>query len=678
MKLRKDAIGMFWQDLPEVKKEKKVKEKKEPPERFWELPGYLPKYEKLEYSFFSDYELLEAAKNNERLVFDVEVYPNYFIVSFKSIQSKKIVYFELSDTLTFLPEKLKWVLENFCCISFNGIKYDSIILTCVLEGATTDQLWHITEQIITFQANPRDILHSCGIKKLQFNHIDLIEVAPLFASLKGYGGRMHVPRMQDLPFRPGTFLTEEQIEICRWYNFNDLEQTEYLYQELKTQIELRENLSVQYNQDLRSKSDAQIAEAVLNAEIGKLNNAKCQRPTIEPGTKYKYKVPSFLKFDTPLMQKVLDLVKISDFIVGEDGSIKLPSEIAKLDISIASSCYRMGIGGLHSSEKSKTYIAGNGFRIIDKDVTSYYPQIVLNQHLFPQHLSRNFLIAFRSLVKMRLAAKSSAKALEKEYGLKENMPPDILIKFKQFEVIAESLKIVINGTFGKFGSMWSVVYAPDLLIQVTISGQLFILMLIERLELAGITVVSANTDGIVSKFEEFQKPTFDAVVKQWEIDTSFETEETEYSGLYSRDVNNYIAISTKGKVKTKGAYGLGEKSRLSKNPTGAICSESVIAFLKNKTPIEKTIRDCKNIEEFVHVRHATGGALKDGEYLGKTLRWYYAEGIEGELIYAKNGNKIPKSEGAKPLMTLPNEFPQDINYDWYIREAEEMLADLGY
>ena len=80
----------------------------------------------------------------------------------------------------------------------------------------------------------------------------------------------------------------------------------------------------------------------------------------------------------------------------------------------------------------------------------------------------------------------------------------------------------------------------------------------------------------------------------------------------------------------------------------------------------------------MHVRHATGGALKDGEYLGKTLRWYYAEGIEGELIYAKNGNKIPKSEGAKPLMTLPNEFPQDINYDWYIREAEEMLADLGY
>jgi hypothetical protein len=676
--MRKDAIGLFWQDLPEVKKEKKVKEKKEPPFKFWEQPGYLPKYEAVQHEFFSDLELLHAAQCNERLVYDVEVYPNYFIVSFKSLISKKIVYFELSDSHSFDPEKLKWVLDNFCCIGFNSIKYDAIILDLILNGATTSQLWWATEQLITFDVRPYELLKQCNIEPLRFNHIDLIEVAPLFASLKLYGGRMHVPRMQDLPFKPGMFLTSEQMIACRLYNFNDLQQTEFLYVELTPQIELREKLSVDYNQDLRSKSDAQIAEAVLNAEIAKLNGMRCTRPTIAPGTKYKYKVPGSIVYTTPLMQRVLQLVKDSDFVVGKDGSIEMPEQLRKLSIGIGSSVYTMGIGGLHSTEKGKTYIAANGYLLRDRDVTSYYPQIILNQALYPTHLGRAFLIAFSALVKMRLHAKESATALEKQYGSVEKMPDGIKQAYKTFVSTAESLKIVINGTFGKLANKWSVVYSPDLMVQVTVSGQLFILMLIERLELAGITVISANTDGIVSKFEPHQEELFNSIVAQWEKDTGLKTEETAYSGLYSRDVNNYIAITTKGKVKTKGAYGLGEKSRLAKNPTGTICSEAIIAFLKDKVPIEKTIRECKNIEEFVHVRHATGGALKDGEYLGKTLRWYYKKDQEGEIIYAKNGNKIPKSYGAKPLMTLPNGLPEDIDYDWYEREANEMLADLGY
>ena len=36
-----------------------------------------------------------------------------------------------------------------------------------------------------------------------------------------------------------------------------------------------------------------------------------------------------------------------------------------------------------------------------------------------------------------------------------------------------------------------------MLIQTTVTGQLALLMLIENIELAGFTVVSANTDGIV-------------------------------------------------------------------------------------------------------------------------------------------------------------------------------------
>ena len=41
-----------------------------------------------------------------------------------------------------------------------------------------------------------------------------------------------------------------------------------------------------------------------------------------------------------------------------------------------------------------------------------------------------------------------------------------------------SKKIQINGSFGKLGSKYSLLYAPDLLLQTTITGQLALLMLI--------------------------------------------------------------------------------------------------------------------------------------------------------------------------------------------------------
>jgi len=80
----------------------------------------------------------------------------------------------------------------------------------------------------------------------------------------------------------------------------------------------------------------------------------------------------------------------------------------------------------------------------------------------------------------------------------------------------------------------------------------------------------------------------------------------------------------------------------------------------------------------VSVRTVKGGAVKDGVFLGKSIRWYYKAGEEGEIIYADSGNKVPRSEGATPLMDLPSTFPQDIDYEWYEKEAERMLVDIGY
>lgn len=238
----------------------------------------------------------------------------------------------------------------------------------------------------------------------------------------------------------------------------------------------------------------------------------------------------------------------------------------------------------------------------------------------------------------------------------------------------ESLKITINSGFGKFGSKWSALYGPNLLIQTTVTGQLSLLMLIEALESAGISVVSANTDGIVIYCHKRNKAVLEQKVKEWEAATGFNTEETEYVALYSRDINNYLALKPKGKYKAKGTYADAE---LSKTPTAQVCVQAVVDFLQLGIPIRSTVESCQDIRQFVCVRSVTGGAVKDGQYLGKAVRWYYAKGQTGTINYKKNGNKVPVTDGAKPLMELPGTLPQDVDYDWYVEKAESILKDFG-
>lgn len=244
------------------------------------------------------------------------------------------------------------------------------------------------------------------------------------------------------------------------------------------------------------------------------------------------------------------------------------------------------------------------------------------------------------------------------------------------KVQSDTLKISINGSFGKLGSKYSALYAPELLIQTTITGQLALLMLIERMEAIGIRVASANTDGIVCVLSKERESKLEEVAFDWMMDTSYELERVDYKVVASRDVNSYVAVKTSGDIKGKGCFA---PPSLAKNPDLPIVYQAVAKQIAEGVPVEKTIRDCKDIRQFVTVRRVQGGAEWRGEYLGKAVRFYYStEVADDECIhYAKNSNRVPKSAGAKPLMELPDEFPSDVNYQTYIVEAEKLLAEVG-
>jgi hypothetical protein len=169
-------------------------------------------------------------------------------------------------------------------------------------------------------------------------------------------------------------------------------------------------------------------------------------------------------------------------------------------------------------------------------------------------------------------------------------------------------------------------------------------------------------------------PLVDEIVAEWEKQTGFATEETRYRALYSRDVNNYIAIKEGGGVKLKGAFA---PAGLMKNPTNEICVDAILKDLTAGVPVLDTIEACRDIRKFISIRQVKGGAVKDGEYLGKAVRWYYARGETGAIHYKLNNYTVARSEGAKPLMQLPEKFPTDVDTSWYVREAYSLMMDIG-
>jgi DNA polymerase elongation subunit (family B) len=205
-------------------------------------------------------------------------------------------------------------------------------------------------------------------------------------------------------------------------------------------------------------------------------------------------------------------------------------------------------------------------------------------------------------------------------------------------------------------------------------------MLIEALESDGIHVVSGNTDGIVIKCPREKEGILQGLVADWETALGFKMERTDYAAIYSRDVNNYVAIKPDGKVKTKGCFKCGELSnieRLGKNPQNEICTLAVIEYLKNGKSFEQTVRECDDIRKFITLRQVNGGAMQNNNYIGKSIRWYYAKNHRHNIHYQNNGNTVPRTFGAKPIMDISIPFPTDIDYDWYVKECKEMLNGLG-
>jgi len=619
------------------------------------LKPYQPRTFK-QYEIMSDAEIVAGAGGY--LIVDTENYPNFYLIAFKDLATHKYILFQVNGHTgeCFNEKKLSWILHSYTTIGFNSNKFDIPLIWCSYACQELPTLKQATNWLIgQSYYNKTEFENKFGCKVHYTPHIDLIEVCPGIHSLKLYMARLHSKRIQDLPFNPNADITQEQVEIVTDYCLNDLDGTEELYLFNKERIDLREALGRDYKTELRSKSDAQMAEAMVAKEIKQITGQWPKKADIDEQRSFGYQRPSYMAFAGSQLTKLLEDVCSTNF-TAQYGQLSKPAIFDKYYFTLGQLQYKFGIGGLHSCEENVSYRTSASHLLIDRDVASYYPAIIINQGLFPKHLGKVFLNVYTEMRDDRIQAK----------------------KLKQFTK-DKGLKIALNGVSGKFNSEHSIFYDPQCYLQMTLTGQLSILMLAEMFECSGIQLISANTDGIVSycptnKYDEMLK-----WINYWEKATGFVTEETRYKSYYARDVNAYFAVKEDG-VKVKGPYsevGSQTGTKLDNNPICLICSDAVKALLAHNIPVEKTIRECRDLTRFLTVRNVTGGAHKDGQYLGKVVRWAYCNNVVGTINYIKSGNRVPETEGALPLMDLPDQFP-DINYQWYIDRTTEILYDIDY
>jgi hypothetical protein len=354
----------------------------------------------------------------EIIVFDSEIVPSHYLLCAKRVSDGKVNVFwghKPEDM-----ERLGALLHNptLTWVGFNSLNFDMPLAVGAIGGMSVAELKRLADEIIRDGKPAWMTYRDAGLEQITYaddtpiDHIDLIEVAPgVMVSLKLYGARMASPSLVDMPVEHDQWLThEEALSELLPYCLNDIDETERLLNKLKGDIELRENLTAEYEIDLRSKSDAQVAETIIASQLGLLRAGKPEMPK-----SVRYRAPPFIQPKGPILKDILRMAERHIFsILQSNGSVELPPFLRDEPVIMGDASFQMGIGGLHSKhDKSVHYVASPDFEICDADVGAFYPNLFLNSGMAPRNLGLPFLQLYRKMVEKRLNAKHRSAEIKK-------------------------------------------------------------------------------------------------------------------------------------------------------------------------------------------------------------------------------------------------------------------------
>lgn len=321
---------------------------------------------------------------------------------------------------------------------------------------------------------------------------------------------------------------------------------------------------------------------------------------------------------------------------------------------------------LHSQNDPEIIVPKEDEMLIDTDAASLYPTLLIEWGFVPKHLGNEFLNTYSNIKKERIEAKHNGNKVKNE-----------------------TLKLTLNSVTGLMQSEFSWLYSPEDVMRIRMNGQLILLMLAERLILAtGCRIIQYNTDGIFILLKKQKYDIYQKTIREFEEIVRLSFEDEEFEKFIQFTVNDYIAIhkgysETKDKslIKTKGMFI--NYPQLGKGLDCLIIPKALIAYFADGTPVEETIKNCKNIHDFIAYQKI-GKQFKvdwgETKNINHINRFYYS--TDGGFLMKRDSSgkviKINSTYGVTILNTIPKNspLPSNIYYDYYIRQCRKIIGQL--
>ncbi len=503
------------------------------------------------------------------IVGDIETFKyDWISVFYDTSRNEWLVYHNDNDGVRNLMGQPDVI---FC--GFNNKHYDNHIWKAICCGADPTLVKEISDFII---ADERSGWEHWYLRKnrFRFDSFDLMDDSQVGTSLKHIEAHLGWNIEEtEVDFNIDRPLTPEEIQrtifYCKW----DVRATVKLLTLRKGYLEAKMNVG-------RTKG-------ISDAKSLYMTNARLTAEFLGAVATERYDERDY-HYPANLRRDLIPAEVISFFDRLHDTSI--PSKElfnSQLKIMVDGAEAVIGFGGIHHAIPNYSECSTGNRVIRNFDVASLYPSLMV----YNGYTSRNIPSAatFEDVYHTRLRAKQT--------GDKHT---------------ANTLKLILNTTYGASLATTNPLYDPLMGRSVCITGQLYILELAMLYLLSATTVriIQLNTDGIMISLDESELPIIYRINDEWQESKHLILEEDKIRKIVQKDVNNYVMVFDNGKVKTKGAYvtsGIAPAGAFSINNNHTIVKKAVVDYFVDGTPVEDTIYQCTDIHAFQIIAKAGGG-----------------------------------------------------------------------
>jgi hypothetical protein len=631
-------------------------------------------------------------------VYDIEVFPNVFHCTVKNTETGELHKFEISCRRNQLDELVeffhtvntKYTFGNlyttdikldtnilFC--GYNNLHYDNAIINYIIDCYNIMKykgyrdicrsIFNLSKVITTSSEDDNSAWRKWKYM-ICFDSFDILTMLysnKLRVGLKEIQVTMQYKNVQEFVADWQADLPENQIDSMIDYNINDVNSTEELLNRCKKDIDLRIAIEDEYGVRVLSKDGVNIGMKILTQKYLEKTgqtwwDIKDLRSPMSVIPLNSVILP-FIKYDSPILTRVLNDMKSQIVSPGRKGyENKFVFEGLQ---------YSVGVGGIHSVNKPEIIIPKEDEMLIDIDVASLYPSMLIEYEFYPKHLGPEFLEVYKQIKDERIEAKHNGNKVKNE-----------------------TLKLALNGLSGNLQNEHNFCYSPFAVMQIRINGQLLLLMLAEKLTQLGCRIVQANTDGLFVLLKKDVYSKVNNVCREWEQLTRLTLEEERFKAMYQYAINDYFAITEDDKVKEKGMFITTVK--LGKGLTPKIIPKAVINFFKNGVPVEETIKGCQDIRDFLmsektgkqwHVEYNNKEQQRTNRFYASTngaYLWKWKEKDTNRFDISipcpteKQYQNMLTASGVTLLNYLDDKPIEErkINYRYYIMEAYKIIREL--